>query len=135
MIDGTTRLPWFDDLGESERAAGMTFADFMPTLFLVAHVDYVRTVRVLPEGPEQTELVVEWYVHREVLDHPELDVPRLVAFGDELVGEDARICELNQQGLRCNRHDHGVLLELEEPVYEFNQWVRRALGEPVDGAG
>jgi Rieske 2Fe-2S family protein len=133
--DGTTRLPWFEGLGENERAAGMTFADFMPTLFLVAHVDYVRTVQVLPAGPEQTDLTVDWYVHRDVLDHPELDVSALVGFGDNLVREDARVCELNQQGLRCNRRDHGVLLDLEEPVYEFNQWVRRALGEPVDGAG
>ena len=132
--DGATRLPWFDGLDAAEQLRGMTFADFVPTLFLVAHVDYVRSVRVFPLGPEATELTVEWFVHRGVLGHPDLDVPALVAFGDNLVQEDARVCELNQQGLRCSRHEHGVLLELEHQVLEFDQWVRQALSGTVEAS-
>jgi len=127
--DGATDLPWFEGLGTADAERGMTFASLPPTMFLVAHVDYVRTVRVLPLGPEQTELTVDWYVHRDVLDHPALDVERLVAFGSQVVGEDARVCELNQQGIRCSRHEHGVLLEVEDYVHEFEQWVRRRLGQ------
>jgi len=126
-VDGTTGLPWFEGLGEKEREAGMTFATFVPTLFLVAHVDYVRTVRILPIGPEETELTVDWYVHRDTVDHPELDIYRLTAFASQVVSEDARACELNQQGLRCGRHQHGVLLEREQYVFEFEQWVREQL--------
>ncbi|MCJ7815818.1 MAG: aromatic ring-hydroxylating dioxygenase subunit alpha [Xanthomonadales bacterium] len=125
--DGTTGLPWFKGLGEKERETGMTFATFLPTLFLVAHVDYVRTVRVLPLGPEETELTVDWYLHRDVVDHPELDVDRLAAFASQVVSEDARACELNQQGIRCGRHERGVLLERENYVFEFEQWVRERL--------
>lgn len=129
--DGAARLPWFDGLGEKEREAGMTFASFPPTMFLVAHVDYVRTVRVMPLGPEQTELTVDWYVHGELLDHPALDVGQLTAFASQVVREDARICELNQAGIRCERHAGGVLLQLEDYVYAFEQWVRQR----VDHAG
>jgi Rieske 2Fe-2S family protein len=129
--DGEAVLPWFAGLGEKERQAGMTFASFAPTLFLVAHVDYVRTVGVLPLGPEETGLTVDWYVHRELLDHPALDVETLVAFGSQVVREDARVCELNQAGIRCDRHAGGVLLQLEDHVYEFEQWVR----EKLDHAG
>jgi len=128
--DGTTELPWFRDLGERERAAGMTFSTFVPTMFLVAHVDYVRTVRVLPVGPQETELNVDWYVHRDVVGHPKLEVERLTNFGSRVVREDARVCELNQQGILCGWHEHGVLLERENHVFEFQQWVRRCLGEP-----
>lgn len=125
--DGTTGLPWFDGLGEKEKEAGMTFATCLPTMFLVAHVDYVRTVRVMPVGPEETELTVDWYVHRNVVHHPQLDIDRLVAFASQVVREDARACELNQQGIRCGRHERGVLLERENYVFEFEQWVQRQL--------
>lgn len=127
--DGATELPWFPGLGEADAERGMTFATWQPTLFLVAHVDYVRTVRVMPLGPELTELTVDWYVHRDVVDHPALDVERLIAFGSQVVSEDARVCELNQQGIRCSRHERGVLLEVEDYVHNFEQWVRRRLDE------
>jgi Rieske 2Fe-2S family protein len=125
--DGEAVLPWFAGLGEKERQAGMTFASFAPTLFLVAHVDYVRTVAVLPLGPEETGLTVDWFVHRDLLDHPALDVEALIAFGSQVVREDAHVCELNQAGIRCDRHAGGVLLQLEDHVYEFEQWVREKL--------
>jgi Rieske 2Fe-2S family protein len=127
--DGSTDLPWFDGLGKEDAERGMTFATWAPTMFLVAHVDYVRTVRVMPLGPEHTGLIVDWYVHRDLLDHPALDVEQLVAFGSQVVTEDARVCELNQQGIRCSRHQHGVLLEVEDYVHGFEQWVRQRLGE------
>ena len=129
--DGAALLPAFEGLGQAEREAGMTFASLPPTQFLVAHVDYVRTVGILPLGPEETELTVDWYVHRDLLDHPALDVERLIAFGSQVVREDARVCELNQAGIRCERHAAGVLLQLEDYVYEFEQWVR----ERLDHAG
>ena len=126
--DGETALPWFDGLGETETEAGMTFADLPPTMFLVAHVDHVRTVRVVPLGPEETELTVDWYLHRDVAARPGLDLERLTAFASQVVREDGRACELNQAGLRCSRHQHGVLVEKEKYVYEFENWVREKLG-------
>jgi Rieske 2Fe-2S family protein len=125
--DGATDLPWFEGLSEADAERGMTFVTLPPTIFLVAHVDYVRTVRVLPLGPEQTELTVDWLVHREVAERPKLDVDRLIAFGNQVVTEDARVCELNQQGLHCGRHERGVLLQLEDYVHEFEQWVQARL--------
>jgi len=125
--DGSAALPWFEGLGPADAERGMTFATLPPTMFLVAHVDYVRSVRVLPLGPEETELTVDWYVHRDLLDHPALDVGELTAFASQVVNEDARACELNQAGLRCGRHAGGVLLEVEDYVYGFEQCVRERL--------
>ena len=125
--DGSATLPWFEGLGPADAERGMTFATWPPTMFVVAHVDYVRSVRVLPLGPEETELTVDWYVHRDLLDHPALNVGQLTAFASQVVAEDARACELNQAGLRCGRHERGVLLEVEDCVYDFEQWVREKL--------
>jgi Rieske 2Fe-2S family protein len=75
---------------------------------------------------------VDWTDHRDDVKHPQLDVAHLTNFGSQVVREDARVCELNQQGILCGRHEHGVLLQRENHVFEFQQWVRRWLGEPGD---
>jgi Rieske 2Fe-2S family protein len=97
-------------------------------MFLIAHVDYVRSVRVLPRGPEATELVVEWLFPPGVLERPDFDLEHAVALGRLVVEQDGRICELNQKGLHCMRHDSGVLVPQEYGVRELQDWVRRALG-------
>jgi Rieske 2Fe-2S family protein len=100
-------------------------------MFVVAHPDYVRSVRMLPRGPEQTELVVEWLFERETLERSDFDLEHCVALGRTVVEQDARLCELNQAGLHSRRHDHGVLVAQEYGVHEFQQWVRQALEAEV----
>ena len=128
-LDGRSRLPPLPGLGHDERSLGMSFAVLRPGIFLIAHLDYVRSVRVLPRGPEQTELVVEWLLPPAILERGDLDLEHMVALGRRVVEQDTRACELNQRGLRCMRHERGVLVPQEYGVHEFQQWVREALGE------
>ena len=65
--DGRAHGPKFAGLSESERAAGQTYATHLPSMFVVGHVDYVRTVSLRPVGPEQTELTAEWLFAPEAL--------------------------------------------------------------------
>jgi len=126
-LDGTTRLPSFPGLSEEERQAGMTFLTLLPSMFIVAHVDYVRTVRVRPLGPEQTELTIDWLLLPDAASRPEFDLERLVALGRLVVTQDGRVCEINQRGLRCRPHEAGTLVAQEHGVYELHQWVRERL--------
>jgi Rieske 2Fe-2S family protein len=128
--DGQTPLPRLEGLTADEQGAGMTFADFLPGVFIVAHVDYVRSVHVLPLGPEQTQLTVNWLLPASTLDSEYVDIDRLTRFARQVVEEDRRVCELNQAGLRCNRHHAGVLLPQEDDVLWFNNWVRERRGVP-----
>lgn len=118
----------FRGLGPAERSAGMTFATVVPGVFMVAHLDYLRTVQVLPAGPERTRLTVEWYVSDEA--PPNLDTAQLTALGRQVVMEDARVCELNQRGLRNRVHVEGVLMPPERDVADFHDWVRDRLARP-----
>jgi len=127
--DGLTELPTFPGITDAERAVGMTFANLWPSVFIVAHVDYVRSVHVLPLGPEQTQLTVNWMLLPEVLSSDGVDIARLTAFGRQVVLEDARVCALNQQGLHSLRHRHGSLAPQEYDVLAFDNWVRKRLGE------
>lgn len=123
-IDGKTHGPVFPRLSDAEREAGQSYATHLPSMFVVGHVDYVRSVRLMPIGPEETELTAEWLFPPEPLAAGEIDVDRIVAFGRLVLDQDAAICEINQRGLRSRRHREGVLMPEEYDVHRFQQWVR-----------
>lgn len=122
--DGQVHGPVFTDLTPAERDAGQTYATSLPSMFIVGHVDYVRTVRLVPLGPEQTELTAEWLFSSEALEAPSADIDNIVAFGRQVLEEDAAICEVNQKGLRSVRHKAGVLMPEEYDLHRFHNWVR-----------
>ncbi|SFU04295.1 aromatic ring-hydroxylating dioxygenase subunit alpha [Mesorhizobium sp. YR577] len=122
--DGRVHGPAFPKLTEAERRAGQTYAAHLPSMFVVGHVDYVRTVRLVPLGPEQTELVAEWLFLPEALTSGGTDLENIVRFGIQVLEEDAAICEINQRGLHSLRHEAGVLMPEEYELQRFHQWVR-----------
>ncbi len=125
--DGSTDLPLFKSLDKEQQTAGMTFGDAIPSVYLVGHVDYFRTVRVMPVSAAVTQLTVTWYVHADTLATSTPDVQALTAFARQVVMEDARVAELNQQGLGCRVHEQGVLSPAEGDVAAFQNWVRDRL--------
>lgn len=122
--DGRAHGPVFASLTEAERAAGQTYAAHLPSMFIVGHVDYVRTVRLLPLGPEQTELTAEWLFPADALSSEGAGLKNIVSFGARVLEEDAAICEVNQKGLHSLRHSAGVLMPEEYELHRFHQWVR-----------
>ncbi len=128
-LDGRSTLPGFPGLTEAERRRGHTFGMLLPSFFLVGHVDYVRFMRMRPLAPERTELTMEWLFPPAVLERPDLALEHAVALGERVMEQDARVCELNQRGLRCRRHRAGVLVPQEYLVRDFHRWVLGGLGE------
>ena len=123
---GQPVLPDFPGLTEAERQTAVTFAEFRAGLYIAAHRDYLRTVRILPRGPETTELIIDWYLpHASEPDAGALAA--IVEFPMQVVAEDAGVCELNQRGLHCRRHDHGTLVAQEQDLFAFHQWLRARL--------
>jgi Rieske 2Fe-2S family protein len=96
-------------------------------VYIVAHVDYVRTVRVLPVGAERTRLTIDWLVRPETLADSEVEVERLAEFGRQVVLEDGAVCEANQAGLHCREHQQGILMPNEYGLAAFYDWVRERL--------
>lgn len=126
-MDGQSTLPVLPGLNESDVANGVTFASFTASMFVVAHPDYVRSVRVLPRGPESIELVVDWLLLPATGEACTGEFERLFAVGRLLLEQDGRVCELNQQGLRSRRHRAGVLMPQEHALAEFHDWLRSRL--------
>ncbi len=127
-MDGQSSLPPIDGLTAAEKAAGMSFASFTASMFVVAHPDYVRSVRIQPTGPESVELVVAWYLMPGIRESHGDEVDRVIEFGRCIVKQDGEVCELNQQGLRSRRHKQGVLVPQEQYLWDFHEWLRGRLG-------
>jgi Rieske 2Fe-2S family protein len=128
-LDGQSRLPALPHLTDLEKRRGQTFGSLEPGFFLIGHIDYARTTRLLPIGPEESVLSVEWLLPASVLEGGEFDLEHTTALAKRVVEQDARACELNQRGLRSLRHERGVLVSQEYWVQQFHQWLRERLGE------
>ena len=133
--DGQCHLPEFTDLDPQAIAPGMRFATFVPSVFMVAHRDYVRTVSVRPIDVAHTEVSIEWLVHPDV-DVASIDMAHLTDVGRTVVLEDARVSEFAQRGMQARPDGAGVLMPQEYDVHAFQQWVAArmrgdALAAPV----
>jgi Rieske 2Fe-2S family protein len=56
-------------------------------------------------------------------------IERIKALPMLVIEQDGAACELNQQGLRSNRFEHGILVSQEYELWDFHEWLRRRLGE------
>lgn len=126
-MNGKPCGPEFPNLTAQQREAGMTFVTLLPTMFIVAHVDYVRAITVVPIAPEVTELRAEWLFQRATLEAPDFDLANVVDFASTVLAEDAAACELNQRGLHSEKFEAGTLMPQEFDIWRLHQWLRSRL--------
>ena len=117
----------FPGLSDSDRKTGQVYMTCLPSAFIVAHIDYVRVVRLRPLATEQTELSVEFLFRPETLQDPARDIASAVEFTNIVMKEDADVCELNQRGLHAAPHQHGVVMPEEYVIRQFHEWLRAEL--------
>lgn len=127
-MDGQSTLPPIDGLTDEERDAGVTFMSITASFYIVGHPDYVRSVRILPRGPETIDLVVDWLLPSSAGNVAKEQIERITALPMLVIKQDGEACEWNQQGLRSNRFEHGVLVSQEYELWDFHEWLRGRLG-------
>jgi len=115
--------PVFAGLTAEQRQDGYTFVTLYPTAYIVAHVDYVRAVRLEPLGPERTRLVAEWYFSPETLAQPGFDAAEVAAFAKIVLQQDGDAVEMNQRGIRSPSYRRGRLMPQEFDIHRFHNWV------------
>jgi glycine betaine catabolism A len=125
-LDGRAVGVPFPNVSEADRRAGHLYLTSVPSVFIVAHVDYIRVVRLLPLGPEQAEMSIEFLFLPETIASGR-DISGAVEFTNIVMSEDAEICEVNQRGLHALPHSHGVLMPEEYAIRQFQDWVRADL--------
>jgi len=124
----------FPNVSAEDRKTGHVYITCLPSAFIVAHVDYVRIVRLRPLSPEQTELNVEFLFLPETLSDPAQDIMNAVEFTRIVMTEDAGVCELNQRGLHSVAHAQGVVMPEEYMISSFQEWIRSSLAQDAVAA-
>lgn len=126
-LDGRSRLPTIAGPRNADLQAGVAFASFTASMFIVAHPDYVRSVRVRPTGPESSELTIDWLLPESTRIAGEADLAPILELARLVIRQDGEVCELNQQGLRSRAHSAGVLVGQEHDLWDFHEWLRERL--------
>lgn len=121
--------PAFPGLTRAEQDAGHTFVTLWPSLYVVAHLDHVRAVRLEPLGPDRTRLIAEWYFAPETLSQPGFDASKVAAFAQIVLRQDAAASEMNQRGLASPAARPARLMPEEYEVHRFQRWL---LGQMED---
>ena len=116
--------PAFTGLSPEELARGQTFVTLLPTMYVVAHVDYVRAVSLQPLGPERTRLRAEWLFTAETLAAPGFDLASVTDFASMVMLQDGAACEMNQRGLKSTAYTAGRLMPQE---YDVHRHIERGV--------
>lgn len=115
--------PVFSRLTAAECDAGHTFVTLWPSVYVVAHVDYVRSVRIEPLGPERMRLIAEWHFPAETLAQPGFDAAKVADFAKIVMRQDAAASEMNQRGMHSPSFQAARLMPEEYEIHRFQQWV------------
>lgn len=119
--------PAFSTLTDQEREAGYTFITLWPSIYIVAHVDYVRAVRLEPLSPERTRLVAEWYFPKLTLEQDGFDASEVAGFAKLVMAQDGEAAEMNQRGMRSPAFVRGRLMPEEYEIHRFHRWLMRQM--------
>ena len=95
-----------------------------PSAYVVAHVDHVRSVRIVPLGPERTRLVAEWYFPPETLAQPGFGAGAVAEFAKTVMRQDGEASEMNQRGIRSPAFKAARLMPEEYEIDRFQRWIR-----------
>lgn len=115
--------PTFAGPTEAERQAGYTFVTLWPSGYVVAHVDYVRTVRLVPLSATRTRLIAQWHFAPQTLAQPGFDAAKVADFAKIVLAQDAAATEMNQRGIASPAFSRGTLMPEEYEIRAFHRWI------------
>jgi Rieske 2Fe-2S family protein len=126
-MDGTSRIPPFENLGDKERKTLYIPAMLPPNLFLNVQPDYVNSHMMFSTGPESARIVYDWLFEPAHMPRGK-DLEHYTALWEVTNRQDARNCEWQQQGIQSREFEHGHYMPQEFDCHRFAQWIRDGLG-------
>ena len=125
-LDGSSRIPSFENLNETQRQTLYVPAMLPPNLFLNVQPDYVNSHLMFPTGPESVRIVYDWLFEPGHLPTG-ADLEHYTALWEITNAQDARNCEWQQQGIQSREFRHGHYVPQEFDCHRFANWVRAML--------
>ena len=124
-----------DDVSQSHIGTLLLF--HYPSTWNHVLVDHAITFRVLPLGPESTQVTTKWLVHKDAVEGVDYNIDELTHVWNETNDQDRRIVEENAFGIRSPAYEPGPYsVEHEGGVMQFVEWYAnfmtgRLKGEPM----
>ncbi|SER47373.1 Rieske 2Fe-2S family protein [Tranquillimonas rosea] len=96
--------------------------------------DTVMLFRMLPLGPQETEVTTKWLVHEDAVEGRDYDLDRLTEVWTLTNDEDRAIVEENQKGINSPVYEPGPYSETQESgVIQFVDWYADTMTERLTG--
>jgi Rieske 2Fe-2S family protein len=107
---------------------GALVAFFYPSSWNHALIDHGITFRVLPLGPNRTQLTTKWLVHKDAVEGVDYDPAELTHVWRATNEQDRRIVRENQIGIDAPTYEPGPFcLPQESGVAQFVDWYTTLL--------
>ncbi|WP_411033542.1 aromatic ring-hydroxylating oxygenase subunit alpha [Shinella sp. BYT-45] len=125
--------PLSSDILESHIGTLLLF--HYPTTWNHVLADHAITFRVLPLGPELTQVTTKWLVNKDAVEGVDYRLDELTHVWTETNDQDRRIVEENAFGIRSPAYQPGPYsVEDEGGVMQFVEWYANFMVERLDGA-
>lgn len=126
------RRPLSDEVRQSQIGTLLFF--HYPTTWNHVLADHAITFRVLPLGPELTQVTTKWLVHKDAVEGVDYTLDELTHVWTETNDQDRQIVEENAFGIRSPAYQPGPYSpEHEGGVMQFVEWYTTFLQTRLKG--
>ncbi len=102
----------------------------LPNFWAHANCDYAMTTRLLPTGPDRTNVEVCFLVHEDAVEDVDYDPERVAAVWRATCEQDWELCENNYAGIESVAYEPGPFSEVtKNSVESFERWYLDQLAE------
>jgi Rieske 2Fe-2S family protein len=105
-MSGTACALAMEQFGEEDLRLVFYYSIF-PNMLLSLHPDYVMVHQLLPQSPERTLILCDWFFHPEAFKHSNFDPDDAIQFWDTVNRQDWHVCELSQRGIASRAYKPG----------------------------
>jgi Rieske 2Fe-2S family protein len=120
-LDGKPVAPVMGEYQEHD--VGTLRSTIFPNFWMHGSGDHAVTTRLLPDGPDATQVRVTWLVDANAQEGRDYDLDRLLPFWQRTSEQDWTICENVQRGTASQSYAPGPLARVRERnVAQFIDW-------------
>lgn len=118
----------------TEREIGTLLLFHYPSTWNHVLTDHAITFRVLPLGPELTQVTTKWLVNKDAVEGVDYTLEELTHVWTETNDQDRRIVEENAFGIRSPAYEPGPYSEDHEGgVMQFVEWYTNFMEDRLQG--
>ena len=125
-MDGRQVAPLMGDYTEAD--VGTLRCRTMPNMWNHSSCDHAVSTRLLPAGPNRTQVRVMWLVHPDAEEGRDYELEKLMPFWQLTSEQDWELCEFSQAGISSSAYRPGPYSTHKEyNVDAFVRWYLEAL--------